>query len=138
MHPSFATCFKAAVSCRRTEHSPGGRMAGRYVLKKSGDQFYFNLKAGNNEVILTSERYTAKASALVGIEAVKTNAPLEARYERRTSSSDEPYFVLKGGNHEVLGTSEFYSSSSARDAGVAAVRATAPAAPLDDQTRAER
>jgi uncharacterized protein YegP (UPF0339 family) len=109
-------------------------MAGRFVLKKSGDQFHFNLKAGNNEVILTSERYTAKASALGGIEAVKANAPLEARYERRTSSSAQAYFVLKGGNHEVLGTSELYSSSSARESGVAAVRATAPAATVDDQT----
>jgi uncharacterized protein YegP (UPF0339 family) len=54
-------------------------MAARFVLKKSGDQLHFNLKAGNHEVILTSERYTAKAGALGGIAAVKANAPLEAR-----------------------------------------------------------
>jgi len=37
-------------------------MAAAYVLKKSSDdQFYFNLRADNNEVILTSERYTQKA-----------------------------------------------------------------------------
>ena len=69
---------------------------------------------------------------------MKTNAPQDARYERRSSSSDEAYFVLKGGNHEILGTSELYSSSSARDAGVAVVKATAPAATLDDQTSRER
>ena len=34
----------------------------------------FNLKAGNHEVILTSERYTAKGSALKGIAAVLENA----------------------------------------------------------------
>jgi uncharacterized protein YegP (UPF0339 family) len=113
-------------------------MAARFVLRKSGDQFHFNLKAGNNEVILTSERYTANASALGGIAAVKANAPLEARYERRTSSSDEAYFVLRGGNHEVLGTSELYSSPSARESGVAVVKATAPAATVDDQTSAAR
>jgi uncharacterized protein len=38
-------------------------MAGYFVLKKSGDQFMFNLKAGNNEVILTSERYVSKKNA---------------------------------------------------------------------------
>lgn len=113
-------------------------MAGRLVLKRSGDQFHFNLKAGNNEVILTSERYTAKANALGDIAAVKANAPLEARYERRTSSSKEAYFVLRGGNHEVLGTSELYSSSSARESGVEAVKAAAPAAAIDDETSAGR
>lgn len=46
-------------------------MSGRFVMKASDDQYLFNLKAGNNEVILTSERYTAKASALNGIEAVR-------------------------------------------------------------------
>jgi uncharacterized protein YegP (UPF0339 family) len=50
-------------------------MPGKFVLKKSGDQFMFNLKAANGEVIATSERYKTKESALNGIESVKTNAP---------------------------------------------------------------
>lgn len=51
-------------------------MAGRFVLRRSGDQFFFNLKAaGNHELILTGERYTAKASALAGIEAARANSP---------------------------------------------------------------
>lgn len=44
-------------------------MTSRFVLVASGDQFLFNLKAGNNEIILTSERYTSRAGALNGIEA---------------------------------------------------------------------
>lgn len=50
-------------------------MAGKFVLKSSGDQFVFNLKAGNGEIIATSERYTSKHGALNGIESVKNNAP---------------------------------------------------------------
>jgi uncharacterized protein YegP (UPF0339 family) len=50
-------------------------MAGKFVLKKSGTQFMFNLKAPNGETIATSERYTTKAAALNGIESVKKNAP---------------------------------------------------------------
>lgn len=50
-------------------------MAGKFVLKKSGDQFMFNLKAGNGEVVATSERYTTKQAALNGIASVKTSAP---------------------------------------------------------------
>lgn len=50
-------------------------MAGKFELKqaKSG-QYHFNLKAGNGQVIATSEMYESKASALNGIESVRTNA----------------------------------------------------------------
>jgi uncharacterized protein len=50
-------------------------MAGKFELKqaKSG-QFHFNLKAGNGEIIATSEMYESKASAKNGIESVKKNA----------------------------------------------------------------
>jgi uncharacterized protein YegP (UPF0339 family) len=44
------------------------------VIKKSGAQYTFVLKAGNGETIATSERYTTKAAAKNGIESVKTNA----------------------------------------------------------------
>jgi uncharacterized protein len=51
-------------------------MSGKFDLKKSSDdQFYFNLKAGNGQVILTSEMYKAKTSALGGIESVKKMHP---------------------------------------------------------------
>jgi uncharacterized protein YegP (UPF0339 family) len=50
-------------------------MAAKFVVKKtSNGQFRFNLKAGNGEVIATSESYTTKAAALKGIESVKANA----------------------------------------------------------------
>jgi uncharacterized protein YegP (UPF0339 family) len=53
----------------------GAEMSGKFVLKKSGDQFMFNLKAANGEIIATSERYEHKQGALNGIESVRTNAP---------------------------------------------------------------
>jgi uncharacterized protein YegP (UPF0339 family) len=51
-------------------------MAGKFELyeDKSGG-FRFRLKAGNGEVIATSESYKTKAGALNGIESIKTNAP---------------------------------------------------------------
>ena len=50
-------------------------MSGKFDLKKStNEQFFFNLKAGNGQVILTSELYKAKAGALNGIESVRKNA----------------------------------------------------------------
>jgi uncharacterized protein YegP (UPF0339 family) len=109
-------------------------MASRFVLVASAEQYLFNLLAGNHEKILTSERYTSRASAVGGISAVRANAPIDARYDRRTSRRGEPYFVLRAANHEVIGTSEMYSSAWARDEGIAAVKANATAAVLDDQT----
>lgn len=110
-------------------------MAEAYVLKKSSDnQFYFYLRARNNEPILVSERYTTKASANNGIESCKANSPHDSRYEKRTSTKGEPYFVLKARNGEPVGRSEMYSSEAARDNGIEACKKYGPTAPTDDQT----
>lgn len=110
-------------------------MAAKFELKKAANgQFMFNLKAGNGEVILTSETYVAKAAAKDGIASVRVNAPLDGRYERKTSGKGEPYFVLKAANNETLGRSEMYSSAQAREGGIAAVKRDAPGAPLEDLT----
>ena len=109
-------------------------MASKYTLKKSGDKFHFVLKAANGEPILSGELYTSKAGALNGIESVRTNSPHEVRYERKTASDGSPMFNLKAANGERIGTSETYSSATARDAGIASVRTNGPTAVLDDQT----
>jgi uncharacterized protein YegP (UPF0339 family) len=50
-------------------------MAGKFEIKQAKNgQFHFNLKAGNGEIIATSEMYESKASAKNGIESVKKNA----------------------------------------------------------------
>lgn len=110
-------------------------MAAKYELKKSSNgQFMFNLKAANGEVILTSELYVEKSSAKQGIESVKKNAIEDDRYERKKSKSDQPYFVLKAANGEVIGKSEMYSSDSAMEGGIASVKKNAPADSVDDTT----
>jgi uncharacterized protein YegP (UPF0339 family) len=110
-------------------------MAAKFVIQKSSNnQFYFNLKAANGEIILTSEMYTTKGSAQNGIDSVKTNAPLDERYERRTSSLSQPYFILKAANHEIIGKSEMYSSQAAMEKGIDSVKANAPTATVEDLT----
>lgn len=54
-------------------------MPGTFVLKKNASgQYYFVLKAANGQTIAQSETYQSKASAINGIESVKTNAPTAA------------------------------------------------------------
>ncbi|MNY30357.1 hypothetical protein D3C86_1644630 [compost metagenome] len=105
-----------------------------FDLKRSGTQFTFNLKAGNGEIVLTSERYTTKQSAQSGIAAVKVNAPSDARYRKLTATNGSSYFTLTGANGETIGTSETYSSTSARDNGISWVKLNAPGAPTADNT----
>lgn len=108
-------------------------MAAKYVLSRSGSQFHFVLKAGNNETILSSERYEAKNGAEDGIESVRTNSPHDARYVRKNATNGQPMFNLTAANGEIIGTSETYSSEAAREGGIASVKANGPGAPLDDQ-----
>jgi uncharacterized protein YegP (UPF0339 family) len=89
-------------------------------------KFIFNLKAENHQVILTSEVYEQKQSALAGIESVQANGPDAKNFELRTSAASEPYFVLKAQNGEIIGTSQMYSSAAAAEAGIASVQTNAP------------
>lgn len=108
-------------------------MAGWYELSKaSNGQYRFVLKAGNSETILSSEMYTTKASAEGGIASVQTNSPLDERYERKTAANGKPMFNLKAGNHQVIGTSQMYSSEKARDDGIESVKTNGPSKTVKD------
>lgn len=110
-------------------------MAGKFELKKSkNDKFYFSLVASNGQNILQSEMYESKASAQNGIESVMKNVQDENRFEKLVSTKSEPYFVLKAGNHQVIGQSQMYASEKARDGGIESCKTNAPSAVVDDQT----
>lgn len=108
-------------------------MSGYYELKQSGATGYiFNLKAGNHEVILTSETYNSKDGAKTGIASVQTNSPKDDRYERKTANDGSPYFVLTSANGQTIGKSEMYSNTSARDNGIASVKTNGPTSTIKE------
>ena len=110
-------------------------MSGWFELSKSSDgQFRFVLKAGNAETILTSELYTTKSAAENGIASVRSNSPLEERYEKKTASNGKFYFNLKAGNHQVIGSSQMYASEQSRDKGIASVKTNGPIQTVKDNT----
>jgi hypothetical protein len=111
-------------------------MAATYDLKHgaSGEKYRFNLKAANGEIILVSETYESKESALGGIESVRKHSGDEAHFERKNSKRSEPYFVLKSSNGQIIGMSEMYSSEAACENGIASVKKNAPTAQLRDHT----
>lgn len=112
----------------------GALMPATFVIRKSANQqFYFNLRAANNQVILTSETYTTKASAQGGISAVRANAPTDSRYEKKSTASGQYYFVLKASNGQTLGRSETYMTTAGMENGISSVKTNAPTATVDDQ-----
>src|SRR5690606_18287892 len=108
---------------------------GKFVIstRKNGE-FQFNLKAGNGEIILASEGYSAKTSALKGIDSVKRNAADDNRYDRKESKNGKFFFNLKARHGQIIVTSEMYESASGRDKGIESVKRNASDATIDDQT----
>lgn len=104
------------------------------LLKGDSGAFRFNLKAGNNHTILTSQRYGSKAAAQNGIESVMKNAEHDERYERQVARDGSPYFVLRAANKEVIGTSEMYSTAQEMENGIESVKRSAIGADVRDKT----
>lgn len=109
-------------------------MAAEYEIKtaKNG-KIHFNLKAGNGQIILSSEMYESKSAAMNGIESCKKNSPDDGRYERKTTDAGFR-FNLKAGNGQVIGTSETYTTAAAMENGIESVKKNGPEAKIDDQT----
>ncbi|MDX9789234.1 MAG: YegP family protein [Candidatus Kapabacteria bacterium] len=103
------------------------------VTKRKNGEFQFVLKAGNGQVILASEGYTTKAACMNGIESVKKNSQVDARFDRKEAKNGKPYFNLKATNGQIIGTSEMYESESARDNGIASVAKNAPDADVKEE-----
>jgi len=110
---------------------------GKFQLFKSdkNGEFYFRLKASNGEIILASEGYKAKSGAENGIKSVRENASKPERFEKKDNKNGHPYFVLKAGNGEIIGTSEMYEGGGAgRDNGIESITKNGPDATFEDLT----
>lgn len=107
---------------------------GKFVVsvRKNGE-FQFNLLASNGQVILTSEGYNTKAACLNGVESVKKNAPIEARFEVKVAKNGKPFFNLKASNGQVIGASQMYASERTMKAGIASVMKNAPEAEVIEE-----
>lgn len=106
-------------------------MPARFELKKTETgKFMFNLKAGNGEIILTSQSYADKAGAMNGIQSVKAHAMKFDNFEQKVASNAQPYFTLNAANGQVIGKSEMYSSNSAMKNGIESVMRNAAKAEI--------
>ena len=104
------------------------------IKKDKSGQFRFNLKAGNGQIVLSSEAYKTKAACENGIESVRKNSQNDGMFDRKTAKNGKPYFNLKATNGQAIGASEMYSSTSAMENGIASVKKNAPNAKVTDNS----
>jgi uncharacterized protein YegP (UPF0339 family) len=113
---------------------------GKFVVKKTATGVKFDEKAGNGEVILTSEVYTSKAACLKGVNSVKKNAPTapvedqteeghktfsNPKFEIYVDKAGEFRFRLRARNGKSVGHSEGYTAMAGCKNGIESVRANA-------------
>ena len=97
-------------------------MAAKFETFEGKDgKHYFNLKAGNGQVVLASQGYKSTDGCANGIESVKENGDLEENFDSKESANGKFFFNLKAKNSQVIGKSEMYESASGRDKGIQAV-----------------
>lgn len=109
-------------------------MAGKFVISKGKDgKDYFVLKAGNGEVIMSSQGYKSASGCENGIESVRENSQDESKFECREAKDGRSYFVLKANNGQEIGRSQMYKTTSGCDNGMASVAKNAPDAKLSDE-----
>jgi hypothetical protein len=110
---------------------------GKYVIEKKKSGYMFNLVAGNNEIIFTSESYTTEANCVNGILSVGKNAAADIedqtkgegkkhpKFELYENKAGEFRFRLKASNGEILGRSEGYTAKASAKNGIESVRSNA-------------
>ena len=106
------------------------------IFKGKDQHFFFHLKAGNGEVILASQGYTTKANCQNGVNSVAKNAAEDANFEKKEAKDGRHYFVLHAANKQIIGNSQMYTTTSARDHGIKSVHVNATNAEIIDQMKA--
>lgn len=121
---------------------------GKFVIRQGKAGPHFNLKAGNGQVIASSEVYNSMAACKNGIESVRRNAPVanienqtvegfekmkHPKFEIYADKRGEFRFRLKATNGEIIATSEGYKSMDSCLNGVDSVKRNAPDAEVVEE-----
>ena len=119
---------------------------GKFIIKDTNTGVKFDLKAGNGEVIATSEVYTTEAACKNGVQSVMNNAPVanfedqtvegfevqkNPKFEMYLDKAGEFRFRLKARNGEIIATSEGYKAKAGCLNGIESVRKNAPDAAIE-------
>ena len=121
---------------------------GKFAVYVSDKGARFNLKAGNGEVIATSQMYKSLKSCLAGVESVRKNAPIAAlenqtvegfeackhpKFEVYADKAGKARFRLKAKNGQIVAVSQGYKSVKSCLSGIESVRKNAADSPVVEE-----
>lgn len=113
---------------------------GKFVIKEVKTGVKFNLKAGNGEVIATSEVYNSMDACKNGVASVQKNAPVAAvenqtvegyatekhpKFEVYKDKAGEFRFRLKATNGQIIAVGEGYKALAGCLNGIESVKKNA-------------
>ncbi len=119
---------------------------GKFVIRETKTGVKFDLKAGNGEVIATSEVYASEKSCRNGIASVQKNAPVapvedqtvegyavekHPKFEVYTDKAGEIRFRLKATNGQIIAVSEGYKAMKSCLNGIESVKKNAVDAKIE-------
>ena len=121
---------------------------GKFVIRETKTGYVFNLKAGNGEIIATSEVYTTLDACKNGVASVAKNAPVAAledqtvegfateknpKFEVYADKRGEFRFRLKATNGQIIATGEGYKAKASCLKGIESIRKNAPEAAVVEE-----
>ena len=121
---------------------------GKFVVVVGEKGARFNLKAGNGEIIATSQTYKTKKSCLAGVASVQKNAPIAAledqtkerfvvqknpKFEVYADKAEKLRFRLKAKNGQTIAVSQGYKSLKSCLGGIESVRKNAAESPIVEE-----
>ena len=113
---------------------------GKFVIRKTATDIKFDLKAGNGEVIATSEVYSSESACRNGIASVQKNAPVAGvedqtvegfaavkhpKFEVYTDKAGEFRFRLKATNGQIIAVGEGYKKKDSCLNGIESIKKNA-------------
>ena len=119
---------------------------GKFVIRRTNTGIKFDLKAGNGEVIATSEVYSSEDACRKGIASVQKNAPAAAvedqtvegfaqekhpKFEVYSDKAGEFRFRLKATNGQIIAVGEGYKAKASCLKGIDSIRRNAPESPVE-------
>lgn len=119
---------------------------GKFAIREKNGKYSFRLKAGNGEVIATSQMYKSVQTCKAGVQSVMQNAPVAAledqtqegfqvqkhpKFEVYKDSTGEFRFRLKAKNGQNIAASEGYTTLHSCLNGIESVRKNAQGAAVE-------
>ena len=113
---------------------------GKFVIRTTDTGVKFDLKAGNGEVIATSEVYSSLDACKNGVESVKKNAPVanvenqtvegyaeqkHTKFEIYLDKAGEYRFRMNATNGQIIAVSEGYTALAGCENGIESVKKNA-------------